>query len=146
MGVGVKEPVLQDLFDDHPGCVEADAVAVVSGRVQRGDVVYLDAANPLHHQHPAGSVLPVDLRDVKIRLVGEIGPEPVGIVPLAVEIQFRPQGGGEFLHDARQVVEFSQGSTRLQKARHVRQNVQVHVNGRLYVGALDLDDDLRAVG
>ncbi len=86
MGVGVEEAVFQHFLDDQARGVEGDARAVEAGGVEGGQVVDLDAAQPLLHHQAAGGVLPVDARDAQVCLIGEVLAEAVGVAPFAAVV------------------------------------------------------------
>ena len=119
MWVCLKEPILQDFLDDDPGSVECDARAIVARGVQRRDVVDLDPVDTLKYQHAAGGIVPVDLGDVKVGLLGKVGTKSVGVTSLTAKVQFSAQCGGELLSDLGQVIDLAQWGACLDQAGQV---------------------------
>ena len=65
MGIGMEEAVAEHHLQHHAGPVHRHLLAVDAGAVQGGEVVHLDAVDPLQRQDPAGRLLPEDTRKIK---------------------------------------------------------------------------------
>ncbi len=79
------------------------------------------------------------------RAVGEVLAEALGVAALTAVVQFGPQRRPELPGQLDQVVLLAQRGALLRQRRQLGQDRQVECDGLLDVGALHLDDNMRAV-
>jgi len=143
--IRVEKAVLEHFGQDEAHAVLRDAVAIQSRRVERGEVVDLDAADLFHRQHARRCELPVHFRDVDRGVVRKVAADTVGILPLARVIQFVAQRVGEFFDETHGIVRFDQLGAARREMRQVGEYFQVALDQGFDMRALHLDDDARAV-
>ncbi len=146
VGVGVEEAVVQHFLDDEARGVHGDAVAVEAGGVEGGQIVDLDAAQPLLHHQAARRKFPVDARHVDVLFVREVLAEAVGVAPLAAIVQLFAQGVGELLGHFHRVERHEAGQPLAHQVGDVAEDVEVGVDQALDARPLDFDHHVRAVG
>ena len=146
MGVGVEEAVFQHFADDQARGVHGDAMAVEAGGVEGGQIVNLDAAQPLLHHQAARRMLPVDARHVDELLTLEVLAEAVGVATLAAVVQLLAQGVGELVGHLHRIERHEAGQPLAHQMGDVAEDVEVGVNQALDARPLHLDHHVRPVG
>ena len=97
MRVGVKKTELHQLPGKGPQADQGDLSGVDAGGPDLIHLVHLDAVDVFHDQHGPGGVVPVDLGDVDLVAVLEIGGELLDGAGLDVHVQLLADGPLEFL-------------------------------------------------
>ena len=92
MHVGMEEAVAQRVAQERLDQVGGDRLQVVAGRLEGGDVVHLDAVDPLHGQDIASGALPVHGRHAKAGVAPGVLAELRKGCRLEPQVHFDPGG------------------------------------------------------
>jgi|GEM_PF-6060419 len=105
VGIGVEEPVLEDLLQVG---LERELGEVPGKDAERPDAFQVVDAHPVHELHgeqAAPRIAPVDPRDDDIGKCRHVPGKLFGVLPLLDEIELPADLRGEFLHQAGGVVD-----------------------------------------
>ncbi len=143
--VGMEETELEHLAQHHADRILRESVPVNAGLVQRGHVGDFYSAYAPEGQHAAGGQLPVHAGNVHSRVTGEVAPEAIGALALALIVQFVAEGIREFVHQGGEIIVSAKTGMRLGPLGNAGQDFQIFRNLLGDAGALDFHDNGLAV-
>jgi hypothetical protein len=144
MRVGVEHAVLEHLYQEESHQFGGKPAALRAVRRAR----FADdlAGREFHREHAAGGERPVHPGHAHGRLGRVLAREPFGIRALEREVELLHERVGELLDERRQAVLAQAREVPVERTGGVAQQREIRGDRVRDPGALDLDDDRRAVG
>ena len=142
--IGVEKTVLEHHLVGDLDPLPGDVREIEPRFLETPHVVDPDPGDPLQNEHSQRRKLPKDGRDVRVRALVKMEPEPGGVLPFQDEVHLLPDAPRELVHDHREIEDPHLGDPPVDQLRDPAKDLHVLADERLDVGTPDLEDHVLA--